>query len=196
MKSGRSDPASLFQQALSISKGIELERQLLHGALDSDDWLDRRLNYTTSLAFTSIVGYLLGLVRRDPDMVVMELPTARLFHVQLENCFEQHKEAVPFRLTRLLVNALEVSKIEGTFRTCTEDIMTLMKQNIEELAILLEVFVDDPLYQWSPGLPQDFMVTGLKEKCQSDRSVTAELLINATSPQNLSKMPFSWAPWL
>jgi FKBP12-rapamycin complex-associated protein len=188
----------LFQKALAVSNGNELQRFLLSGALDSEDWLGRRLNYTASLAATSIVGHLLGLVRRDPDAIVIQQRSARLFHVQLKECFERQKETVPFRLTRVLTNALEVSKIEGTFRTCSEDIMKVMKQNGRELALLLEVFIDDPLYQWGAGLPRDFMVERMKEKCAPEGAVAdgiTRLLADATALQNQAQMPASWAPW-
>jgi FKBP12-rapamycin complex-associated protein len=199
VETGRGDRLALFQQALAVSNGNELERQLLIGALDSEDWLDRRLNYTTSLVFNSIIGYLLGLVRRDPDAILIERNSARLFHVRLNDCFELQKETVPFRLTRLLMNALEVSKIEGTFRICFEGIARLIKQNTHELSLVLEVFIDDPLHQFDPNLQKDFMITRFTEKGAPNGPVAddvARLVADAASPQNQAQMPVVWAPWL
>jgi FKBP12-rapamycin complex-associated protein len=199
VQSGRGDRLPLFQQALTVSGGNELERQLLIGALDSEDWLCRRLNYTASLVCTPVIGYLLGLVRRDPDVIMIERNSARLFHVQLNECFELQKETVPFRLTRLLVNALEVSKIEGTFRICFEGVVRLMKQNTRELVLVLEVFIDDPMHLLEPNIQKDFMISRFKGKGASNGPVAddvARLLVDATSPQNQAQMPIAWARWL
>lgn len=37
----------------------------------SEDWLDRRTNYTRSLALMSMVGYVLGLGDRHPSNLMM-----------------------------------------------------------------------------------------------------------------------------
>jgi FKBP12-rapamycin complex-associated protein len=61
---------------------------------------------------------------------------------------EKYPEKVPFRLTRMLIKAMEVSGIEGNFRTTCEAVMTLLRDNKESLMAVLEAFVDDPLINW------------------------------------------------
>ena len=46
-------------------------------------------------------------------------------------------EKVPFRLTRMLVKALGVSGIEGTFRIVSENIMKLLRENKDSLIAIL-----------------------------------------------------------
>jgi FKBP12-rapamycin complex-associated protein len=187
-----------LEQVLAVSDGRELERTLLSGATDSEDWLERRLNYTCALASTSIFGYLLGLVGRTPDRILV-LPNGRLSHLGLMDCFEKQKEPVPFRLTRVLMNALEVSKVEGTLRSSLEGIIAIMRQNTRDLTLILEIFVDEPLGVGGGGLPGDFMLTRLREKLGTDVPVADDvgrLLIEAISPQNQALMPLEWAPWL
>ena len=70
---------------------------------------------------------------------------------------EKFPEKIPFRLTRMLVNAMEVSGIEGTFRSTCQSVMKVMRENKESLMAVLEAFVYDPLLNWrllttSPGL--------------------------------------------
>jgi FKBP12-rapamycin complex-associated protein len=58
---------------------------------------------------------------------------------------EKYYEKVPFRLTRMLIQAMEVSGIEGTFRITCEDSMRLLRDNNESIMAVLEAFVHDPL---------------------------------------------------
>ena len=70
----------------------------------------------------SIVGYILGLGDRHPSNLMLERASGRVLHIDFGDCFEvalhreKYPENVPFRLTRMLVNAMEVPIIfwEGT----------------------------------------------------------------------------------
>jgi FKBP12-rapamycin complex-associated protein len=57
-------------------------------------------------------------------------------------------EKVPFRLTRVLVNAMEAFGIEGSFKDTCENVMRLLRNNKESLIAILEEFVTDPLITW------------------------------------------------
>ena len=61
---------------------------------------------------------------------------------------QREKFPVPFRLTRMLVKAMEVGGIEGTFRSTCESVMNVMRQNEDSLMAILEAFVHDPLMNW------------------------------------------------
>lgn len=61
---------------------------------------------------------------------------------------EKYPEKIPFRLTRMLINAMEVSGIEGNFRTTCEAVMNVLRKNKESLMAVLEAFVHDPLINW------------------------------------------------
>jgi FKBP12-rapamycin complex-associated protein len=106
----------------------------------------------------------------------------KLLHIDFGDCFEasMHREKfperVPFRLTRMMVKAMEVSGIEGNFRwaclpaapampaprwrppcepgsphgrraTCNE-VMRVLRSNKESVMAMLEAFVHDPLINW------------------------------------------------
>ena len=100
--------------------------------------MDRRTNYARSLAVMSIVGYILGLGDRHPSNLMLDQHTGKVIHIDFGDCFEvcnrrcwlwnpflrsfihsfntsqvaMHREKfperIPFRLTRMLVNAMEV----------------------------------------------------------------------------------------
>ena len=60
----------------------------------------------------------------------------------------KYPERVPFRLTRMLVKAMEVSGIKGTYyRTCV-NVMRVLRENRDSLNAMLEAFVHDPLITW------------------------------------------------
>lgn len=46
---------------------------------------------------------------------------------------------VPFRLTRMLVKAMEVSGIEGNFRSTCENVMQVLRANKDSVMAMMEV---------------------------------------------------------
>jgi len=48
----------------------------------------------------------------------------------------------------MLVNAMEVSGIEGTFRTTCINVMNVLREHSEIVLSALEAFVHDPLINW------------------------------------------------
>jgi Phosphatidylinositol 3- and 4-kinase len=70
----------------------------------------------------SMVGYILGLGDRHPSNLMLDRFTGKILHIDFGDCFEvamqrdKFPERVPFRLTRMLVNAMEVC--HTTIHTC------------------------------------------------------------------------------
>lgn len=102
----------------------------------------------------SMVGYILGLGDRHPSNLMMDRATGNILHIDFGDCFEvamyreKFPEKIPFRLTRMLINAMEVSGIEGNFRFTCENVMRVMRENKQSLMAVLEAFVYDPLLNW------------------------------------------------
>jgi FKBP12-rapamycin complex-associated protein len=120
----------------------------------SEIWLDRRTNYTRSLAVMSMVGYLLGLGDRHPSNLMLDRQSGKILHIDFGDCFEasmnreKFPEKVPFRLTRMLEKAMEVSGIEGNFRSTCEKVMQVLRTNKDSVMAMMEAFVHDPLINW------------------------------------------------
>ena len=121
---------------------------------NSETWLERRTNYTRSLATMSIVGYVLGLGDRHPSNIMLQRNSGKIVHIDYGDCFEiaqkreKFPERVPFRLTRMLVKAMEACGIEGNYRKTCELVMRVLRENKESLMAVLEAFVYDPLINW------------------------------------------------
>jgi FKBP12-rapamycin complex-associated protein len=168
----------VFGYALDNTTGQDLYRVLWLKSKSSESWLDRRTNYTRSLAVMSMVGYILGLGDRHPSNLMLDRITGKIVHIDFGDCFEvamhreKYPERVPFRLTRMLTYAMEVSNIEGSYRTTCEHVMRVLRNNKESVMAVLEAvstdkqhdlidpyidangssqFIHDPLLTWRLG---------------------------------------------
>jgi len=146
--------AEVFTYALDNTTGLDLARVLWRKSTSSERWLQRRTQYTRSLAVMSMVGYVLGLGDRHPSNLMLDRASGRIAHIDFGDCFEvamtrdKLPERVPFRLTRMLINSMEVSGIEGNFRCTAEGVMRVLRRNRDSVMAMLEAFVHDPLINW------------------------------------------------
>ncbi|KAI1260688.1 TOR kinase [Xylariaceae sp. FL1019] len=144
----------VFGYALDNTTGQDLYRVLWLKSKSSEAWLERRTNYTRSLGVMSMVGYILGLGDRHPSNLMLDRITGKIIHIDFGDCFEvamkrdKYPERVPFRLTRMLTYAMEVSNIEGSFRITCEHVMGVLRDNKESVMAVLEAFIHDPLLTW------------------------------------------------
>ena len=54
----------------------------------AEAWLDRRTNFTRSLATMSMIGYILGLGDRHPSNLLLDRITGKVLHIDFGDCFE------------------------------------------------------------------------------------------------------------
>jgi len=146
----------VFTDALkkTTGGGNDLYEILWLKSTNSEEWLERRTRYTRSLAVMSMVGYILGLGDRHPSNLMLDKLSGRVLHIDFGDCFEvamnrdKYPEKVPFRLTRMLIKAMEVSGIEGSYRSTCERTMTVLRENKDSLVAMLQAFLYDPLISW------------------------------------------------
>ncbi|KAG1057434.1 hypothetical protein G6F43_000742 [Rhizopus delemar] len=174
----------VLQYAFEKTSGQDLYNVLWLKSRNSEAWLDRRTNYTRSLAVMSMVGYILGLGDRHPSNLMLHRITGKVVHIDFGDCFEvaMHRERfpekIPFRLTRMLVKAMEVSGIEGNFRTTCEHVMRVLRDNKESLMAVLEAFVYDPLINWR------LLNTQPQSPSQIDRMRGMESMVHEDGPDD------------
>lgn len=102
----------------------------------------------------SIVGYILGLGDRHLSNIMIQRFSGKVVHIDFGDCFEvtmtrdRFPEKVPFRLTRVLVIAMEACGIDGNYKFGCENVMRVLRQNKESLLAVLEAFLSDPILNW------------------------------------------------
>lgn len=200
-----------FQAGLEITSGDDLQKVILSYSTDCNDWLNRRLNFTTSLAVTSIAGYILGLGDRHVCNIMMNTRTAKLVHIDFGDSFEvamhrpRYPEKVPFRLTRMMVQALEVARIEGTLRKTMENVMGLIRDKGDQILALIEAWMCSPVQQMLDTETMFRMSKRIEDKLKGTDFGTPQplsvcdqvdrLIRDATDPRNLAQMFSGWYPW-
>eukprot|EP00198_Chlamydomonas_reinhardtii_P008241 XP_001697578.1 target of rapamycin, growth-regulatory PI3K-like protein kinase [Chlamydomonas reinhardtii] len=173
----------VFEYALDSTSGEDL-----HKSRNSEVWLDRRTNYTRSAAVMSMVGYILGLGDRHPSNLMLDRYSGKLLHIDFGDCFEasmnreKFPEKVPFRLTRMMIKAMEVSGIEGNFRTTCENVMRVLRSNKESVTAMLEAFTREK------ELKEAFVNLG-------DANEVGRLINMAVNHENLCQSYIGWCPF-
>jgi serine-protein kinase ATM len=56
---------------------------------DPDSWLEKRTNYSRSLAASSMIGHVLGLGDRHGQNILLDMQTGEVIHIDLGIAFEQ-----------------------------------------------------------------------------------------------------------
>lgn len=212
----KAEKVKAFLRGFTTTKGDDLQKLILNSSSDSMNWIERRNTYSLSLALMSMVGYILGIGDRHLCNIMMNNDTSKIIHIDFGDCFEVaqsreiYPELVPFRLTRLLVNALEVSKIEGTFRSSCENVLKILRSNDEQIIGLLSEFIYNPLQQWNDNYSEESptaikIINRIKDKLngndfQNEKNISIEnqvnnLIVQATDPNNLCEMYRGWYPW-
>jgi serine/threonine-protein kinase mTOR len=143
----------LFEFMLQNTGGRDIARVLWLRSRNSEMWLDRRTNFARTLATTSMAGYILGLGDRHPSNIMIERETGKIMHIDFGDCFEvamrrdKYPEKVPFRLTRMLVHALEPCGVRGHFRHMAVGMMRVLRHEnaCKAMESMMEAFVFDPL---------------------------------------------------
>ncbi|GLJ18554.1 hypothetical protein SUGI_0330040 [Cryptomeria japonica] len=139
------------------------------------DWFEKRLAYSRSVAASSMVGYIVGLGDRHSMNILIDQATAEVVHIDLGVAFEQGltlktPEQVPFRLTSDIVDGMGATGVEGVFRRCCEETLSVMRTNKEALLTIIEVFIHDPLYKWALS-----PLKALQRQKESDDDYTSDV---------------------
>ncbi|KAF9625359.1 hypothetical protein IFM89_022141 [Coptis chinensis] len=155
----REEMANAKDKCKAFQKVCENFRPVMHyffleRFLQPANWFERRLCYARSVAASSMVGYIVGLGDRHSMNILIDQVTAEVVHIDLGVAFEQGlmlktPERVPFRLTRDIIDGMGVTGVEGVFRRCCEETLSVMRMNKEALLTIIEVFIHDPLYKWA-----------------------------------------------
>ncbi|KAK9901954.1 hypothetical protein M0R45_001824 [Rubus argutus] len=163
----------------------ETPRQLLYQELwcaseGFKSFSSKQKRFSGSVAAMSMVGHILGLGDRHLDNILMDFCSGDMVHIDYNVCFDKGQrlkipEIVPFRLTQTIEAALGMTGIEGTFRSNCESVIGVLRKNKDILLMLLEVFVWDPLVEWTRGDFHDDAAIGGEERKGMELAVSLSL---------------------
>lgn len=141
----------VFEEVLTKTKGQELFEAMWLKSPSAAVWMTRTQKFTLSSSLMSMVGYIIGLGDRHPSNIMVQRETGNIVHIDFCESFEktlfrkQFPEKVPFRLTRMIINAFEGSIENGLFQEFANEIMKVLRENKETLIAQLTIFVEEPL---------------------------------------------------
>jgi len=114
-------------------------------------WVTQSAGFTVTIALMSMVGYVIGLGDRHPSNAMAQRETGKVIHVDFGDSFEtgmtknKFPERPPFRLMRMIVNALDCGTVEGVSQQTCEDVACVLGDSQAPLIALLDIFVHEPL---------------------------------------------------
>ena len=141
----------LFYEIEKECKAMELYDLAWLRAPNASVWVKMIEGYTESNALMSMIGYIIGLGDRHPSNIMIQKTTGTVVHIDFGEAFEStlirtlFPEKVPFRLTRLLVNALEGAAIYGLYESVCVNVMKLLRKHRNILSAQLAIFLQEPL---------------------------------------------------
>lgn len=215
----------LYQYLVDISPADQLRQVLWLKSSCAESWLIQATNFARSTSLMSFVGYVIGLGDRHPSNILVMERRGNVVHIDLSECFEKAalrrtaREVVPFRLTRMTIDALGPSGVYGVFSITASNVMNTLKRNQATILAFLDIFTkeniidmmwyqddvyefEDPIEMKNAALKK--AINRLEDKLnfrefgdtnpQVDDHV-AKLIATATDPYNLAQMYHGWAPY-
>eukprot|EP01059_Diplonema_ambulator_P030147 TRINITY_DN5052_c0_g1_i1.p1 TRINITY_DN5052_c0_g1~~TRINITY_DN5052_c0_g1_i1.p1 ORF type:complete len:2354 (+),score=659.43 TRINITY_DN5052_c0_g1_i1:270-7331(+) len=149
-----------LEMVLSKSQSDDIHMFLWLRSADPGEWIERRTIFTRSNAMMSMVGYIIGLGDRHPGNL-MYGHDGKVVHIDFADCFESamirdvFPEKVPFRLTSMMVRAMGVGGVSGTFKRTACAGMSILRKGKHPLMAMLEAFVHDPIVSWRLDMRED-----------------------------------------
>jgi phosphatidylinositol kinase/protein kinase (PI-3 family) len=131
---------------------------------------------------------------------MLQRSSGKVVHIDFGDLFEvtmtrkELPEKVPFRLTRLLIKAMEACGIDGNYRFTCINVMEVIRGNKESLLAILESFITDPLLNWRLIAPElvaaaDIQLNNQKiNKHMSFADVEGELIIDVQNEEYIREL--------
>ena len=202
----------LHLELISKTKAMEIFRYLWLKSRKASIWLRNSDTYVKSLALMSICGYLIGLGDRHPSNIMIQRHSGKIAHIDFGDSFEvtmnrkTYPERVPFRLTRMLRNALDGCTPHGIFERKCQCVMSVMKTNKQAVMAQIELCTRDPALtnlavDKNPILERvrakldgtDPLEDGETEPLGTDEQVS-RLIEIASDPMRYSMQFIGWCP--
>jgi phosphatidylinositol kinase/protein kinase (PI-3 family) len=204
----------VFEIVQGACKATELFEMLWLWSPNAMLWVRRTESFTVSVALMSMIGYIVGLGDRHPSNIMVQKDTGTVVHIDFGESFESAQmrktdpEQVPFRLTRLIVNALEGSMIDGLYERMCVTVMRLIRRHRVSLSAQLAIFIREPLdlAALRLGASETVVLDRVFRKLQGNElgdddavwtpeAQVAKLIRVASNPHNYIRHYHGWCPF-
>lgn len=142
-----------------------------------------------------MVGYILGLGDRHLNNIMIMRNSGKVVHIDFGDCFEvanqrqNFPEKVPFRLTKILINALETQSYEGNFKITCQIMLKLLRKNKQTIIAILEALIEDPMINWGFQMnEQDLTDVNLRKSLSNQWLINSNRKINLKGLQALNRV--------
>lgn len=148
----------------------EIDQFIWLNATTSSIWIKNNHMFVSSSALMSIAGYIIGLGDRHPNNILMQNHNGKVAHIDFGDAFEitvtrtVYPEKVPFRLTRMIVNAFDGSNPFGIFEKTCCDVLGLIREAKQIIMAQFELFTDDTTIANNPKFGSAKITKRVKEK--------------------------------
>lgn len=203
------------QQEVGHFSSEELADAIWLRAPNAAVWVKRTASFTLSYSLMAIVGYIIGLGDRHPGNIMIQRDSGNVVHIDFGESFDTamlrstYPEKVPFRLTKMVINALEGRIETGLFQEFAIDIMTVLRKNKDTLMAQLAVFFEEPALAHFKKIyarqTKTFLIDGCYKKLAGLKSGETEpidvkqqveqLIKCAADPSNYIKHYPGWCPF-
>jgi phosphatidylinositol kinase/protein kinase (PI-3 family) len=143
--------AEAFEFVAQEWRALELFESSWITSPNSSVWYQRTERFTVSSGLMSVVGYVIGLGDRHPGNIMVQRDTGLIIHIDFRDSFDAarsrivNRERVPFRLSRMMVNACAGSTVDGLYGTTCVRVVRFMRKHEVPLGAQLATFLNEPL---------------------------------------------------
>jgi len=123
--------------------------------------LELKRRFGRSLAAMSAAQYILGIGDRHRSNTLVDVTTGEVVGIDFGHAFGSActhlriPELIPFRLTPQLVHVFHPYRTAGWFRLGMVHSMSALRKHRDDLLAALQVFVEDPLVEWTDRAAAD-----------------------------------------
>ncbi|OHT17271.1 hypothetical protein TRFO_41155 [Tritrichomonas foetus] len=160
----------MFWEIADKTEADELDMFLWLKAPSSSIWMSNSMIFVSSVALMSIAGYIIGLGDRHPNNILLQKHNGKIAHIDFGDVFEItmnrdcYPEKVPFRLTRMIENALDGGNANGLFKKTCENVLSLIRDSKQTILSQFDLFTMDSTIMSNPKFDGARIMERVKEK--------------------------------
>jgi DNA-dependent protein kinase catalytic subunit len=146
--------ATIFESAVNRTNPHLFTNYLVSLATSAEAYLAIRKRFSTTLATFNIASYIAGVGDRHLGNFLLDRTDGSVVGIDFGYSFGVPQmlpipELIPFRLSPQLLDVMKPLDASGLLKQTTVHTMRVLRTNRESLLNIMQVFVDEPLMDWT-----------------------------------------------